>query len=91
MLKRTQQCGELVNLSMEPSDQQVDTLRSYVLAMVKDNDDGIGSSQLQELMDIVDEVKCLAWDGNIKTFGQSVEIQSRPTCEKLHVLQDTAL
>ena len=63
MLKRTQQCGELVNLSIEPSDQQVDTLRSYVLAMVKDNDDRMGSSQLQELMDIVDEVKCfgLGW------------------------------
>ena len=48
MLKRTQQCGELVTLSME----QVNTQRSYVLAMVKDSDDRMLSSQLQELMDV---------------------------------------
>ena len=39
MLKGTQQFGERVNLSMESSDQQVNTQRSCLLAMVKDSDD----------------------------------------------------
>ena len=38
MLKRTKQYGELVNLSIEPSDKQVNTQRSYVLAMAKDSE-----------------------------------------------------
>ena len=69
MLKRPQQYGELVNLSMEPSDQQVNMQRSYVLAMVKDSDERTASSQLQEhvdFVDIIDEVQCLAGDGGIK-------------------------
>ena len=65
---------------MEPSDQQVDTLRCHVLAMVKDNDDRMGSSHLQELMDIVGEVKCFAWDGSIKSNILGSLETSRGSC-----------
>ena len=55
MLKRTQQYGEFVHLTMEPSNQQVTTQRSYVLVVVvNDSDDRMLSSQLQELMNFVD-------------------------------------
>ena len=83
MLKRTQQYGELVHLSMEPSNQQVATQRSYVLVVVKDSDDRMLSSQLQELMkfvDIIDDVKCLASDGNIKSNTLGMSETSRESC-----------
>ena len=46
----------MVNLSTcptEPSDQQMNTQRRYVLAVVKDSGKRMLSSQLQELMDLI--------------------------------------
>ena len=46
------------------------------LAMVKDNDYRMGSSQLQGLMGIVDEVKCLAGDDDIKSHNPGIHVIS---------------
>ena len=83
MLKRTQQYGEFVHLSMELSNQQVTTQRSYVLVVVNDSDDRMLSSQLQELMDfvdIIDDVKCLASDGVMKSNTLGMSETSRESC-----------
>ena len=83
MMKRTQQYGELANLSNEASDQQVNAQRSDVLAMVNDSVDRLVSSQLQEFMncvDILDELKCLAWAGSIKSNVLGKLETSRESC-----------
>ena len=59
--------AHLVNLLVEPADQQVNTQRSCVLALAKDSDDRMLSSELVDFVDIIDEVKCVAWCGSIKS------------------------
>ena len=61
----------------------MDTQRGYVWAMVKDIDDRMVSSQLQELVglgDIIDDVKCLAWDDSIMSNTLEMLETSKESC-----------